>query len=182
MKISASCYWLEKKYGYKKAFQMMKDAGFDAVDFGIDDWIGSVEELKQSPCYRMSIEELGVYYTNVYEAAKELGIEIAQTHAVFGPAVTRSHPALFKEVTEKSIYVTSLLHCKHIVVHPVATPGRIYDEAFEECFAFNHDFFAEFFSRQCQLIFSLNDFQRTDFCAFSFITACRQNKYQSCEQ
>ena len=144
MKISASCYWLEKKYGYKKAFQMMKDAGFDAVDFGIDDWIGSVEELKQSPCYRMSIEELGVYYTNVYEAAKELGIEIAQTHAVFGPAVTRSHPALFKEVTEKSIYVTSLLHCKHIVVHPVATPGRIYDEEFEECFAFNHDFFASF--------------------------------------
>jgi len=144
MKISASCNWLENRFGYEKAFRMMKEAGFDAVDFGIDDWVGTEEELKSSPCYRMSSEELTAYYTKVYETAKEIGLEIAQTHAVFGPKVTLNFPELFKEVTEKSIYVTSLLHCKHIVIHPVAIPGRIYDENFEECYAYNLAFFRSF--------------------------------------
>ena len=151
MKISASCYWLEKKYGYKKAFQMMKDAGFDAVDFGIDDWVETEDELKQSICYRMSEEELCAYYTEVYETAREMGIEIAQTHAAFGADASRRYPALFKEITDKSIYITSLLHCKHIVIHPVATNGRIYNEGFEECYAFNKAFFASFLPklREC---------------------------------
>ncbi len=144
MKISASCLWLEKKFGYKKAFQMMKDAGFDAVDFGIDDWVGTEEEMKSSLCYRMSEEELCAYFTDVYETAKEIGLEITQTHALFGVDATRNHPALFEEITNKSIYVTHLLHCKHIVIHPVATPGRIYDENEEECFAFNLNFFRSF--------------------------------------
>lgn len=144
MKISASCYWLEKKYGYKKAFQMMKDAGFDAVDFGIDDWVGTEEELKKSLCYQMSTKELTSYFTDVYETAKANGLEIAQTHALFGVSATINYPALFEEITKKSIFVTNLLHCKHIVIHPVATQGRIYDKNMEECFAFNKQFFASF--------------------------------------
>ena len=144
MKISASCWTLEKKFGYKKAFQMMKDAGFDAVDFGIDDWVGTEQSLKESICYQKTPEELCEYFTDVYNTAQQIGLEIAQTHAVFGPAVTINHPALFREITEKSIYVTSLLHCKHIVVHPVATEGRIYQEKLEECYQFNRDFFGSF--------------------------------------
>ena len=144
MKISASCRWLVKKFGHRKAFEMMKEAGFDAVDYGIDDWVETEEEIKQSPCYRLSKEELCKYYTEVYQIAQEVGIEIAQTHAIFGGAATQNYPELFKEVTDNSIYVTSLLHCNHIVIHPVATEGRIYDEKTEECYAFNRAFFASF--------------------------------------
>ena len=110
MKISASCNWLENRFGYEKAFRMMKEAGFDAVDFGIDDWVGTEEELKSSPCYRMSSEELTAYYTKVYETAKEIGLEIAQTHAVFGPKVTLNFPELFKEVTHH--YPDLLVHLR----------------------------------------------------------------------
>lgn len=144
MKISASCRWLINKFGYEQAFRMMKEAGFDAVDFGIDDWVGTEEEIKASPCLSMSEEELTAHYTKIYETAKEIGLEIAQTHAIFGTGATLDHPDLIKEVTHKSIYVTSLLHCKHIVIHPIATPGRIYDEKYEECYAYNLSFFQTF--------------------------------------
>ncbi len=141
MKIAASSLWLETKYGYEKAFRMMKEAGFDAVDYGIDDWVNDDADIKKSPCYRLSDEELEVHFTKVYEAAREAGIEIAQTHALFGPRAERAFPELFKEVTERSIWATSLLHCKYIVVHPNATLGRKFDEEYDECHAYNLEFY-----------------------------------------
>lgn len=141
MKISASSLTLEMKYGYEKAFRMIKDAGFDAVDYGIDDWVSNDADVKKSLCYRLSDEELCAHFTRVYECARDVGLEIAQTHALFGPAATRAYPELFQTVTERSIMATALLHCKYIVVHPIATPARIYDEDYEECHAYNLEFF-----------------------------------------
>lgn len=141
MKIAASSLWLEKKYGYEKAFRMMKDAGFDAIDYGIDDWVGTEESLKKSRCYTMSDEELTAHFTKIYECARDTGLEIAQTHAVFGAPAARQFPELFKTVTERSIFATSLLHCKYTVIHPIATPGRLFDEKYEEGHAYNLNFF-----------------------------------------
>lgn len=144
MKIAASCYCLEKKFGYETAFRMMKEAGFDAIDYGIDDWVSDEEDVKKSLCYTLSDEELDAHYTKIYECAKALGLEIAQTHALFGPSATRNSPALFRRVTERSIRATARLHCKYIVVHPIATPGRIYDDCYEECHAYNLEFYRAF--------------------------------------
>lgn len=144
MKIAASTYWLESKFGYEKTFQMMKEAGFDAVDYGIDDWVSDDSEVKKSLCYTLSDEELCAHFTKIYECARDNGLEIAQTHALFGPSATRAFPELFKKVTERSIWATSLLHCKYIVVHPVATPGRIFDENYEECHTYNLEFYRSF--------------------------------------
>ena len=115
MKIAASSLWLERRYGYEKAFRMMKDAGFDAVDYGIDDWVGNDEGFKKSRCYKMSDEELTDHFTKIYECARDTGIEIAQTHAIFGAPASLQFPELFKTVTERSIFATSLLHCKYVV-------------------------------------------------------------------
>ena len=141
MKISASSYWLERKYGYEKAFRLMKDAGFDAIDYGIDDWVGDDEGMKKSRCYTMSDEELTAHFTKIYECARDTGLEIAQTHVIFGAPAALRFPELFKTITERSIFATALLHCRYAVVHPIATPGRIFDEKYEEGHAFNLDFF-----------------------------------------
>ena len=144
MKIAASSLWLETKYGYEKAFRMMKEAGFDGVDYGIDDWVGTEEQVKASRCYYMSDEELREHFTRIYECARDIGLEIVQTHAIFGAGTTIKYPELFKKVTERTIYATSLLHCKHVVVHPVATEGRIFDEEYDVCHAYNLEFFRSF--------------------------------------
>ena len=43
MLISVSTGGLEARFGTKKTFEMMRDAGILAADYGIDDWIGNRE-------------------------------------------------------------------------------------------------------------------------------------------
>jgi hypothetical protein len=80
MKLSVSTWCLEKRFGYEKAFEMIKNAGFDAIDYNLDDWIGTEEGLVASPNYQMSEDELWAYYTKMYEYAQSIGLEIGQTH------------------------------------------------------------------------------------------------------
>lgn len=143
MKLSVSTWCLERRFGYEKMFQMIKDAGFDAVDFNLDDWVGTEEELLASRNMQMSEDELIAYYTRMYETAQRIGITVGQTHAVFGAPIVLNHRELYMKLTIRNIIATSLLHCHHTVIHPVATAERCFDECYDECHAFNLELYRE---------------------------------------
>ncbi|MBQ9785528.1 MAG: sugar phosphate isomerase/epimerase [Clostridia bacterium] len=143
MKLSICTWHLENRFGYEKAFQMIKDAGFDALDYNLDDWIGTEEGLLASRNLRMSEEELVDYYTRMYETAQRIGLEFGQTHAVFGAPAALNHRELYMKLTVRDIIATSLLHCHHTVVHPVALPDRLFDEGYDACHEFNLQLFRE---------------------------------------
>ena len=142
MKLSVCTGYLESRFGYERAFEMIKNAGFDALDYNIDDWWdGSDEKIKTLNCFGKSEDEIYEYYGKRYECAKSLGLEIGQTHSVFGPAAYLNRRDIFMEVTRKNILATSVLHSKYTVIHPIITPGRIADEGYDECHALNLEFF-----------------------------------------
>lgn len=142
MKLSVCTGYLEARFGYERAFEMIKNAGFDALDYNIDDWWdGSDEKIKTLNCFGKSEDEIYEYYGKRYECAKSLGLEIGQTHSVFGPAAYLNRRDIFMDVTRKNILATSVLHSKYTVIHPIITPGRIADEGYDECHAFNLEFF-----------------------------------------
>lgn len=143
MKLSVSTWCLEKRFGYEKAFEMIKSAGFDAIDYNLDDWIGTEEGLVSSPNYQMSEEELWAYYTKMYEYAQSIGLEIGQTHAVFGASATLKHRKHYMKLTVNNIIATAALHCRHTVIHPVALPDRFYDDGYEACHQFNVELYRE---------------------------------------
>ena len=142
MKISVCIGEIEARFGIDKTFKMLKDAGFDAVDFGIAGyWKGTEDELKKFRCYGMNDEQIRKYYTDIRECAERNGIEIGQTHAIFGnPGFFKSRE-LYEQITKQNIWVTSLLGCKYTVIHPIATQGRIFDQGYDECHNLNLEFY-----------------------------------------
>ena len=140
MKISVSTGWLEKKLCTQKMFRMMKEAGIDAADYGLSNWIPNIEALKQMDDYKRSDEEVIAHYTAVRKMAEAEGIEIYQTHAIFGAFAICDTPE-YRDITRKHILATYALGARYTVIHPIATPGRIMDEKKEECFAYNLDLF-----------------------------------------
>ncbi len=141
MKISVSTGDLEARLGFRKMFQLLREAGFEAVDLGLGDWCGKLKDLKATRSLTMSREEYIAYYEDVYRMSEEFGICIGQTHTVFGMGGYLPDPELFTEATVRELEATSVLHCHHAVVHPLSFPGRIFDEGTEECFEKNIAFF-----------------------------------------
>ena len=133
MKLSICTWHLEKRFGVEKTFRMIKKAGFDALDYNIDDWCGTLEDLQSCTSFGMSENEVRAHYTNVYEIARREGLEIGQTHAVFGAPAFRDHYDLFFAQTVNAIIATNAMHCHHTVIHPIAIPGRVGDEKKDEC-------------------------------------------------
>ena len=142
MKLSVSTGYLEARFGYERAFEMIKNAGFEAIDYNIDDyWDGGEEKMQSLHCLGKSEDEVCEYYGKRYECAAALGLEVGQTHSVFGPAAYLNYRDVFMDVTRKNILATRVLHSKYTVIHPLNLPGRIVDEGYDACHAENLEFF-----------------------------------------
>ena len=145
MLISVSTWNLETRFGAKKMFEMLRDAGIMAADYNIDDWIGNRAQIEARPNSKRSEEEVVAYYSEIRKYADEAGITIGQTHAAFGP-IGMFEGELRADTIKtliNDIIATSVLGAPYIVIHPVNVRGRLYDNQYEECRAFNMEFFGE---------------------------------------
>ena len=131
MKISISTGSLVYRFGVRKAFALMKEAGIEYADFGLAPWCKDADAVRATPLYQMSMEETVKHFTEIRRIADEEGITIYQTHAIFGEFEACDCPE-YREATVKSIVATSILGARYTVIHPVRTPGRLFDEKKEE--------------------------------------------------
>ena len=145
MLISVSTWSLEARFGAKKMFEMLRDAGIRAADYNIDDWIGNRAQMDARPNSKRSEEEVVAYYSEIRKYADEAGVIIGQTHAAFGPVgvYTGELRADMIKATVNAIIATSVLGAPYIVIHPLNTRNRIFDEEVEFCRQFNVEFFGE---------------------------------------
>ena len=142
MKLSVCTGDLELRFGFDRTFEMVKAAGFDALDFNLDgNWNGTDEETARLRCRGMSEEQMRDYYGRIYEKASSAGLEVGQTHSIFGTAGFFKNREVYLETTRKNIFETHLLHCHHTVIHPIKTPSRMFDEGYEECYKLNLEFY-----------------------------------------
>ncbi len=145
MLISVSTWALEARFGTKKMFEMMRDAGILAADYNIDDWIGNREQIDARPNSHRTEEEVVAYYTEIRRLADAAGITIGQTHAAFGPISVFDGElrADAMKMLTNAIIATSVLGAPYIVIHPLNTRNRIFDEEVEFCRQYNAEFFGE---------------------------------------
>ena len=111
MLLSTQTSRLQNKFGYKKAFEILKNAGFDAFDLSL---------------FHPTDDNDGLYKENFREYAKELrayadslGIVCNQSHAPF-PSSTADR-AQDKPIYDSIVHameIASILGAKDIVVHP----------------------------------------------------------------
>lgn len=117
-KISLSSNTLQFRYGDKGALKLLKDCGFDAVDFNVcEHGKGVLPNV-----YEMPHDEFVAYFMDIKDYADEIGIEIAQTHSLCTacrPDEEYNQKAL--SLVIKHLEATSLLGCKYCVIHSANT-------------------------------------------------------------
>ncbi len=145
MLISVSTWTLEARFGAKKMFEMLRDAGIRAADYNIDDWIGNRAQMDARPNSYRTEQEVIEYYSEIRKYADEAGVVIGQTHAAFGPVgiYTGELRAEMIKATVNAIIATHVLGAPYVVIHPLNIRGRLFDEQLEECRELNKAFFAE---------------------------------------
>ena len=132
MKTVMPTSYLESKFGTEKAFELIKEAGFDGVDY--------------TDCYEHSVSEFDDYADRakkIRNLAESMGLEICQTH---GPMVTgmlkKYDIEYVRERTVRSIETASLLGAEAVVIHPIQDP--LHKLGDESVFERNIEFFKYF--------------------------------------
>lgn len=115
-KISMGLGLITKRQGWKFMLETAKQIGLDGVDYGLTD----EDYRKPESIYSKSDDEIIAYYTEVYETAQKMGIEISQTHGRL--VICHDDP----EETEAAIRNARLdclasrcLHSPYVVFHGV---------------------------------------------------------------
>lgn len=124
MKIGIQTHALFDGRTAHEAFQMIRKAGFDAVDLCFCCKLSSREirtrhETHSETFFDAPLSTLKAYYALYREAAEQTGIEISQAHAPFPTYVGDAETdAFLLEVTEKVIDLCGFLGCPRLVIHP----------------------------------------------------------------
>lgn len=121
MKICVQTSPLIEKFGVDEAFRMLREAGFDAVDYNIDISLpyNVIVEGGHVPLYDADEEALIEYARPVKEAGEKYGIAINQMHAPFPCLVENEEGnAYVMEAIKRCIRVCGYLDCKYCIVHP----------------------------------------------------------------
>ncbi len=122
MKLSVQTGGTVEVLGIDAGFAAIKEAGFDAVDFGFNG-DASWEDLRAGKKidFYENEETLQSYISEVKSASEKYGIAIGQTHAPFPTYIPRSEQGTINccNYNRKCIELTAKLGCRYIIIHPV---------------------------------------------------------------
>lgn len=124
-------------FGIDKGFEMIRDAGFDCVDFNIDHCLPGGKIVKgevHGSFFDQTDEEIKAFFAPYVEAAKKYGISFSQTHAPF-PSFVKGHDDTNEymiKVFEKSLMICQYIGCPHLIIHPFFAPYNDMLDAQEE--------------------------------------------------
>ncbi len=117
MKISVDIESIRKKFGYEKAIELIKEAGYDCVDFGYYDF--SPEEREE-----ILGENCTGWAKNIRKVLDKTGLECNQAHAPWtfksGNVMDLSDEGF--KLTVRSMESASILGARNIVIHAVVPP------------------------------------------------------------
>ena len=112
-------------WGYEEGYRLIKEAGFDAVDWNINsEWNGT--EIKQkilSHCiFEDPLEEIEAHFAEELAVIRKYGLEIEQAHAPF-PAYVKDFPE-FNDyaigVVKQCIRFCDSAGIRYLVVHGIS--------------------------------------------------------------
>ena len=113
-KIGLSTFGLQKMYGDKRALEIAKKAGADAVDFNTL----NNDYRDKSSVYSKTDEEIKEYFSQIKDYADLLGIEIHQTHGrITGFRNDKEEDEALIRNARLDLMAASVLGAKYCVMH-----------------------------------------------------------------
>jgi sugar phosphate isomerase/epimerase len=121
MKLSVQTCGTLEMIGIEAGMKAIADAGFDALDFGLDGFYKWEELTSGKKCDFFEEENLYAYVNKVKAEADKYGIEFGQVHAPFPLFVPKSPKGgeNVKADVAKSIEICARVGCPRIVIHPI---------------------------------------------------------------
>ena len=127
MKICIQSESTKCRFPAKEAYKMIKDAGFEAIDWNLDDsWnykaLEKAESFEGHCIFEKSLPEIMEYYKEELEIIRESGLVIAQAHAPFRPNIPGRPDFLDYAISiyKKIVLFCEEIGCKNLVVHGVS--------------------------------------------------------------
>lgn len=134
MKISCHCSYLAVRYGYRKAFRLIKSAGFDAADVSLVDMVHP-----DSPFNQPGYQE---YALQIRKWADEAGLIINQTHAPFVyPLDQWELGDELMPILKRSLEISGIFGADTEIIHPYHHPEYLGHE--DEMFRKNMEYYGE---------------------------------------
>ena len=136
MLLSTSNYRLHTRYGFEKSTEMLKAAGFDAIDMDLS-ILEKEDSVFWSDTYKHRAQEIRKH-------AESIGMIFNQSHAPYHFNFA-TNPNEYEErlfpLTVRALEISALLDCKQVIVHPIH--HQIYIGHEEEQFELNMKFYRD---------------------------------------
>lgn len=115
--------FLNDREGYDEKFQILKNAGFDAIDYNINANISIHEFLSSHSCpfFDMDEDQIIAHLTPFKASALKNGLFFGQMHAPYPPYIIGNDKVnrYIFETFKKSIRAAAFLECPFVVIHPI---------------------------------------------------------------
>ena len=125
MRVSVQNSRVVAYYGLDEGFKLLHDAGFQGVDFNLNNWFSAAMIRADEPApMDQPLEALYEVFRPYKEAAERQHMVVSQTHSPF-PSWLPEKDALNARVLEgqkKTIALTAYLGSKYCVIHPAFHP------------------------------------------------------------
>lgn len=128
MKLSVENHTLRKRYGDETAIKMLKEAGFDSIDYSYY-WLEDTDDALGSNYIEHAVK--------VRQLLDENCMTCNQAHAPFALTYGSTFDLSEKEYAKivRSMESAAILGAEHIVVHSLGVPNSV------DCFAYNLGFY-----------------------------------------
>ena len=116
---------LPDQFGWEKACEMIAEAGFEGIDFNLDNSIlpSKIQSLQyEGNCiFEKSLDQVEKYWEKAVSAIRKAGLQIRQAHSVY-PTAVAGHPEVLEwtsRIHARALEFADGLGCKYVVVHGI---------------------------------------------------------------
>ncbi len=132
MKLCIQSERLVSQYGAKDAYRMIREAGFEAIDWNVDTaWnfskVKEAEKLENLCIFEKSQEEIKAHFAEELAIIRENGLEISQAHAPF-PCYAPGRPDILEyaiSLYQNIIPFLDSVGCKNVIIHGISKSERM---------------------------------------------------------
>ena len=129
MKIGIQTAGIPYDFGRREGYQMIRDAGFETIDWNIDMQLTNADILSHKHAgnvFEKSLDEILAFYADDLDGIRAAGLTITQAHAPFnfynndpeGPSLE-----YMSKIYQNVILLCDAVGCKNVVIHG-ASRGR----------------------------------------------------------
>lgn len=144
MKICIQSQRLVSQYGAEDAYRMIREAGFEGIDWNIDtEWnfsaVKAAERLEDLCIFEKSQEEIDAHFAEELAIIRKNGLEIRQAHAPF-PCYAPNRPDILEyaiKLYQNMILFLERVGCKNVIIHGISITEHMDELTPASCTAMN---------------------------------------------